>query len=162
MITHLLDLPYDHDKLLAEFDACGLDLYRPNKTKGESWFCTQEDWSTKTLSAECEEAERIRTHLENIFEVPVTAKFFKLREGGIVPPHVDHGHRCAINIVLSDDPAPIRYRDGTEETYECALINVAVRHEVLPGPERKMIKFQIGRLFYDEAIRRYSQKIYQY
>lgn len=154
-----LDFLFDRNKLLEEFDSAELELYRPNKSRGESWFCTQEDWATRTLNGEFPEVERLRLWLERKFEVPIVAKFFKLREGGAIPPHVDHGHRCAVNIVLSDEAAPIKYRDGTEEVYECALVNVAIRHEVPVGPERKMIKFQLGRLFFDEALKNYQSNI---
>lgn len=154
MLVNLdLEFYYDRDKLLKEFESVDLHTYRPNRTKGKNWFEKQYDWETLTLSGECEEAERLRKHFEHVFGVPVVAKFFKLREGCGVPPHVDQGHKCAINIVLSDDAAPIRYRDGTEYVYECALLNVNVRHEVLPGKERKMIKFQLGdKLYFNEAL----------
>lgn len=157
MIKHI-DLKYDKQKLIEEFDSTKKTLHRPSKEKSKSWFSEQESWRTATVEGQCEETERIRVELEKTFEVPVTAKFFKLEEGEGIPPHVDHGHRAAINIILSDDPAPIRYRGEEEVFYECAILNVAKRHEVLPGAERKMIKYQIGRLFFDDVIQLYSQK----
>lgn len=157
MIKHI-DLKYDKQKLIEEFDSTKKTLHRPSKEKSKSWFSEQESWRTATVEGQCEETERIRVELEKTFEVPVTAKFFKLEEGEGIPPHVDHGHRAAINIILSDDPAPIKYRGEEEVFYECAILNVAKRHEVLPGAERKMIKFQLGRLFFDDVIQMYSQK----
>jgi hypothetical protein len=157
MIKHI-DLKYDKQKLIEEFDSTKKTLHRPSKEKSKSWFSEQESWRTATVEGQCEETERIRVELEKTFEVPVTAKFFKLEEGEGIPPHVDHGHRAAINIILSDDPAPIRYRGEEEVFYECAILNVAKRHEVLPGAERKMIKYQIGRLFFDDVIQLYNQK----
>lgn len=157
MIKHI-DLKYNKEKLIKEFDSTKKKFHRPSKEKGKSWFSEQKSWETITLEGQCEETERIRLELEEIFNVPVTAKFFKLEKGEGIPPHVDHGHRAALNIILSDDPAPIKYRGEEEEFYQCAILNVAKRHEVLPGSERKMIKFQLGRLFFDDAIQLYSQK----
>lgn len=158
VMIHHIDLKYDKQKLISEFDSTSKTLHRPSKEKSKSWFSEQEAWETATLEGQCEETERIRLKLEKIFNVPVVAKFFKLKEGEAIPPHVDHGHRAAINIILSDDPAPIKYRGEDEVFYECAILNVAKRHEVLSGAERKMIKYQIGRLFFDDVIQLYNQK----
>jgi hypothetical protein len=156
MIKHI-DLCFDKQKLISEFNSTQMHLHRPQKQKAETWFSNQSSWETVTLGGQCEETERIRKHLENVFKVSVTAMFFKLEENVGIPPHVDHGHRSALNIILSDEPAPVKYRGEEEEVYDCAILNVARRHEVLPGPERKMIKFKLGNLFFEEAIQLYSQ-----
>ena len=78
--------------------------------------------------------------------------FFILIENVEIPPHKDMGHKACINIVLTDDPAPIKYKDYGEATYKNAILNVMKRHSVNAGPERKMIKFQLSNIYYQEAV----------
>ena len=37
-------------------------------------------------------------------------------------------HKACINIVLTEDPAPIKYKDYGEVTYTTAILNVMKRH----------------------------------
>ena len=65
MIKHI-DLKYDKQKLIEEFDSTKKTLHRPSKEKSKSWFSEQESWRTATVEGQCEETERIRVELEKI------------------------------------------------------------------------------------------------
>lgn len=149
MIKHL-DLKYDKDKLDTEFNSMLLEVYRPSRSKGVSWFDYQNDWYTKTLGNECQEVNRLRDLFTEIFNKKITAKFFRLKEGVEIPPHTDMGHKVCINIIL-EGSSPIMFRGGDTEYYNCAMINVAKRHSVPAGSKRKMVKFQIEDLFFSDA-----------
>jgi len=152
-MTHI-HFDYNKEALLKEFDNANLSVYTPSrKINEQSWFNKTDTWLTAVADEQSSEMYRIKCMLEDTFNEPVTAKFFLLKENEHIPPHKDMGHRVCINIVLSNDAAPVKFKDGPEESYECAMLNVFKRHEVLPGPERKMVKFQIGEnLFYRDAL----------
>ena len=46
----------------------------------------------------------------------------------------------------------IKYKDYGEVTYTTAILNVMKRHSVNAGSERKMIKFQLSDIYYNEAV----------
>ena len=150
MIKHL-ELPYNKEMLLSEFDTTQLEIYRPSKTRAATWFSTQNDWTTRTLEDECNEVLRLRTVFETIFDKEITPKFFKLAEGIGIPAHTDLGHKVCINIVLTGS-APVYFRSQGDCYYTCAMLNVAKRHSVPLGSERKMLKFQIADLYFAEAV----------
>ena len=102
------------------------------------------------LEDECNEVLRLRTVFETIFDKEITPKFFKLTEGTGIPAHTDLGHKVCINIVLTGS-APVHFRSHGDCYYTCAMLNVAKRHSVPPGSERKMLKFQIADLYFAEA-----------
>ncbi len=154
-ITHIA-LEYDAKALLGELNNAELVPYIPSRpTKGKTWFEDQVDWLTLTINdySQFPEAERIKDLLTSIYGFEPVGKFFQLSPNVEIPPHTDMGHRACLNIVLSKDPAPIVYRGHGEELYTCAILNVAKRHGVAAGPvTRKMIKFQLDNIFYDEAV----------
>jgi hypothetical protein len=153
-INHI-ELKYDKEALIKEFDSTELVPYTPSRqTKGETWFSYQPDWLTRTIDDYrfLPEMDKIREYIASVYGFEPVGKMFQLSENIEIPPHKDMGHRACINIVLSEDPAPVYYKDFGEITYTCAILNVARRHGVKSGPKRKMIKFQLGNLFYSEAV----------
>lgn len=67
--------------------------------------------------------------------------------------HVDIGTKCAVNIILSDDPAPITYESG-DHHYRQALINTSIPHTVRNGPvERVLFKISILEHTFEEVSR---------
>jgi hypothetical protein len=71
--------------------------------------------------------------------------------------HADYGTKCAINIILSDDAAPIIFEDVGEFNYTCALLNIQERHSVPSYPkERFLLKYSIFDVDYHEAVKRWN------
>ena len=150
-----IELNYDKELLLKEFDSAELIPYTPSRPiRGESWFSHQPDWLTLTVEnfTNFPEVKKIYDYISSIYQFEPTCKFFKLNENVEIPPHKDMGHKACINIVLTEDPAPIKYKDYGEVTYTTAILNVMKRHSVNAGPERKMIKFQLSDIYYNEAV----------
>lgn len=159
-LTHL-NLNYNKQQLLQEFEKRELDPYTPSRPpRGQSWFSHTTQWLTHTVTDFTDLPEMLCLYnmFAEMFDTEITAKYFKLLENVELPPHTDMGHRACINIVLSDDPAPVWYKDYGDETYTCAMLNVAKRHGVKPGPERKMIKFQLGNIYYADALDKWNQR----
>jgi len=154
MIEHL-DLQYNKVKLLSEFEDKDKDVFRPSKARAKTWFTEQQDWKVNTEWEPEGEAGRLQQLFMKIFDKQVIVKYFDLKENAEIPPHKDLGHRTCINIILDGD-APVCFRDGPEERYECAMLNVAKRHWVPAGSRRKMVKFIIFDLFFDEALERWN------
>ena len=115
----------------------------------------QEDWIVNTEWEPTGESGRLQKLFMKIFEKQVIVKYFDLKENAEIPAHKDLGHRSCINIIL-DGSAPVCFRNGPEETYECAMLNVSKRHWVPAGSRRKMVKFIIFDLFFDEAFERWN------
>jgi hypothetical protein len=160
LINHI-ELEYDKEALIKEFDSAKLIPYTPSRqTKGDTWFSYQPDWLTLTIEdySTFPEMLRLKNYVDSTYGFETIGKMFQLTENVEIPAHKDMGHRACVNIVLSEDPAPVYYKDFGEVTYTCAILNVARRHGVRSGPKRKMIKFQLGKLFYNEAVEIWNTK----
>jgi len=70
-------------------------------------------------------------------------RFLYTRPNFFLKTHKDFSTQCAVNILLSDDPAPINI-EGVDYHYTQALINVQKEHSVTNGSkERVLFKFSI-------------------
>jgi hypothetical protein len=70
-------------------------------------------------------------------------RFYFQEPGSFLDWHTDINTLCSVNMVLSDDPAPISFRSG-EMYYRQALLNTTVPHAVKNGPtERILFKISI-------------------
>ena len=70
-----------------------------------------------------------------------------------IAEHKDLTHKCAINIILSDEYGPIVI-DNKKIYYDCALINTQKNHSVPAFKnDRKILKFGIRDIGYEEAAR---------
>ena len=70
-------------------------------------------------------------------------RFLYTRPNFFLKTHKDISTQCAVNILLSDDPAPINI-EGVDYYYTLALINVQIPHSVTNGSkERVLFKISI-------------------
>lgn len=69
--------------------------------------------------------------------------------------HTDINTLCSVNMVLSDDPAPITFEDGVQ-FYEQALLNVQIPHAVVNGPNARIL-FKIS--IFNETFDQVAEKI---
>jgi hypothetical protein len=70
-------------------------------------------------------------------------RFLYTKPNFFLKTHKDFSTQCAVNILLSDDPAPINI-EGVDYYYTQALINVQKEHSVTNGSkERVLFKFSI-------------------
>ena len=97
-------------------------------------------------------------HIDKImhdFEVDGSPRFYWLEPFGYIPQHVDNGTQCSINLIISENPAPITVA-GVDYTYRQALLNTALPHSVRNGEdERIMLKISI----FDETYESLSARI---
>lgn len=92
------------------------------------------------------------------FGVEGKPRFYWLKENFILPEHVDYNTTCAINFVLSDNPAPVSFGDK-EYIYTMAILNTTVPHSVRNGPaERLLFKISIFDETYEDLINRIKFK----
>jgi hypothetical protein len=98
------------------------------------------------------------SHIDKImrdFEVDGSPRFYWLEPFATIPQHVDNGTQCSINLILTENPAPITV-DGIDYTYQQALLNTTVPHSVTNGDtERIMLKISI----FDETYESLSARI---
>ena len=138
-----LQIDFDKEKVLQEISTLTLS---PNKSntwwrgrneevrtffrEGTSWLKAE---ITNTLLPEI---KRLKDFLNaDVVEV------FNQKANSKLPRHTDFPIRCGVNILLSDDVAPITL-DGVDKNYKTALIDLTQPHEVKAYPkDRLLLKF---------------------
>lgn len=91
------------------------------------------------------------------FGVNARPRFYLLKANEVLPYHDDRDTTCAINFILSDEPAPISFMD-TKNThyYKTALLNTTLGHGVWNGPKDRLI-FKLS--VFDEDFETVKHKI---
>lgn len=69
-------------------------------------------------------------YLNNYFDIKSSPKFYILDANTSLAMHVDQDTTCALNFVLSDNPAPVRFKSGNSYYYKTALLNTSIKHAV--------------------------------
>jgi hypothetical protein len=88
------------------------------------------------------------------------AKFYKQHAYHSVPPHTDIDTLCCINILISEDNAPVNFEDWGDFTYHCALLDVTQRHSIISWQEeRHVLKFSIFDRTYNQALEEFKDYI---
>jgi hypothetical protein len=75
-------------------------------------------------------------------------------------PHIDFDSKCCVNILLSDDPAPINIEDIDYE-YSAALINIERVHSVRTDDQKRVfLKLSVKDKDFDQVLKeiRYVQE----
>jgi hypothetical protein len=92
------------------------------------------------------------------FEVDGRPRFYWLDPYAVIPEHVDNGTQCSINLIITDDPAPITI-NGCNYVYRQALLDTTVPHSVVNGnKERVMLKISIFDETFDQLAARIKYK----
>jgi hypothetical protein len=95
-------------------------------------------------------------YLAQHFDINASPKFYILDANTSLVMHVDQDTTCAINFVLSDNPAPVRFKSGNSYFYKTALLNTSVKHAVdKTDSDRILFKLSIK----DEPFGSVKQKI---
>ena len=166
----LVDLVYDQNKILNEMESFPFHPFNdlgPSQT-GETkipkghWFDNPPTW----LQSHCEEHKLDKnSEIKNVYEQlrnmlktkVIKARFYKQLKNSELPMHYDmKATRCTVNIILSDDYAPITFEEYGDITYKAALLNLQKKHAVKAHPkERLLIKFSMTDIEYEDALRNY-------
>ena len=162
-----VDLSYDKTKLLDEMDnvtfapmnftRAGRGTSGIEKPPHNSWFHNPPTWLQGHVLDEYPEINRVQTQICNLLECrDIRPRYYKQEKNTEVPMHNDRGTFCAINIMLSDNAAPIIFKYLGEIKYECALLNIRKHHAVPSFPEeRVLLKFSIFDVSYKDALSNY-------
>jgi hypothetical protein len=143
----LLDYPLDNATLLQSAENARLSAEPYTDSRYPS--LRKEDWYIGRYTDK---------HVDKImrdFEVDGSPRFYWLEPFADIPQHVDNGTQCSINLILTENPAPITV-DGVDYTYRQALLNTALPHSVRNGEdERIMLKISM----FDETYESLSARI---
>ena len=140
----LLDLPIQYPTLLEEFHKVkdNIDIYTDVRGGiNNNWKIVRHVFPYAT--------EIIKNlDLENY---DVRPRFYILDKNTTLSPHTDLGTECAINILLSQNNAPINI-EGIDYKYKQALINTQLMHSVSNLNEDRIIfKLSIMNLSFTDA-----------
>lgn len=134
---YLYDLPIEIQK-----EWC-LSIYHDVKDKEEIYnddqHGTVEDWKVIRLP-HFDYADEIMEDLGLIdFVTDYRPRFYLLKANTILKKHVDFGTQCSLNFVLSDNAAPVTFEDTNKFYYSNSLFNTSLAHEVVNGPEDRIL-----------------------
>ena len=65
-------------------------------------------------------------------------RFYWLEPNAVIPEHVDNGTLCAVNFVLTENPAPVNF-SGEKYTYKVGVLDTTKPHSVVNGPEERIL-----------------------
>lgn len=133
-----LDYIFPKDILLEEFDKLLKGRYEIQESGREDQF----DGFWLLFSNDV--TEKIAKQFIDYYDIPTNkyiVNFLLIEAGKELPWHADQeGSMCAINCILTSDPAPIEFEDG-EVYYDTALVDVRSLHRVSARPyDRKVFR----------------------
>jgi len=136
-----LNISFDKQKVIDEIDTLKLKPGHSNnwwraKTEESKKFWYKTDTWLKTIIEDTSNLPEI-ARLNSIFECDIIYVYKQLANSKL-PRHRDYDIITAVNILLSDDVAPITFDHG-DEYYKNALIDVSQVHSVKPHPEDRLL-----------------------
>lgn len=171
-VTHL-DIEYNKDILLMISDEVKykpftaktrlteeelryrFDGYDNKMAQKNFFFDDNNGWLIGQTVNGYKEVDRLVEYAKSkLGDVEIKPRFYVQRKDVYVPEHKDIKTECAINILLSDDCAPITYKDFGDIYYKCALINTQEIHSVKTDTERILFKLSIMDMKYEIAASR--------
>ena len=93
----------------------------------------------KTKEADSSYALEISKYFNELIDMPCYPRFFIYLKGLKMPWHKDVLTQCSINLLLTDNPDPIRFQAG-EEIYTVALLNTQALHSVHTTKDRYLFR----------------------
>jgi hypothetical protein len=142
--NNLYKFSYDYNQEFLLSEATDLDGYFPfvdPLTKN-----TINDWLIKHVKKDNSYGWKICEHFTKITGMKCKPRFYDQKKGFTLPFHKDRGTKCSINIVLSDDPDPILFRDQ-KVLYKIGLLNTEAEHSVIATKQRLLYKLS----FFDNS-----------
>lgn len=127
------------------------DIYSASMEQVEAYGDPQHGPVRDWFITRVEDDEYISS-IKKAFRIPnAKPRFYRLKANASLPEHVDMGTKCSINVLLSDEPAPIII-EGREFYYTSCLLNTQRNHYVVNGPiDRLLFKLSILDQEFDEV-----------
>lgn len=142
----------DHNICIFDypFDIEILKLYWDNQ-QFEGYTDKRYDKTLETWRISRSEMFPYAQELCNLFNIKNgKPRFYMLEKNSILPMHTDLNTTCSLNIVLSDNPAPVKFEDR-EYTYKSCILNTTHMHGVEnKGDDRELFKISIFDQSFDE------------
>ena len=96
------------------------------------------------------------------FDIKGKPRFYWLEPYAEIPTHTDNGTRCSLNLVLTEDAAPIQIGHENEMktyNYEVALLNTTIPHSVLNNDKQRiMLKISVFDDFFETVNAKINSK----
>lgn len=158
--VHNIDLDYNKEKLIAEAEKLNFKPFELPKVYN-SWFDYTPTWLQGMVidGDELPEVSRLGSIISaKTGTLDIRPRFYRQEENTELPMHSDNGTLCSINIILSEEAAPIVFEEGGEFSYDCAILNIQERHSVPAYPkERFLLKYSIFDIDYNEVVKRWNK-----
>ena len=150
--THLnLDINYNLLRFQADFAP-----FKPLRIKKEdaqdTFFEYAPTWQFGRIDEPIGHMKDLYDYFKELFDDRILINYLRQDANTEVPMHADSGTICAVNIIVSDNAAPITFENIGDVEYKCALINTQQRHMVKPFPEdRYLLKYSMKSKTYEEC-----------
>ena len=160
MITEI-KISFDEQKVIDEISTLDLQPghsknYWRARTEEMKQFWYKTDTWLKTIIEDTSDLPEI-ARLNSIFECDIIYVYKQLANS-FLPRHRDYDIITAVNMLLTDEVAPITFDHG-DEYYKNALIDVSQIHSVKPHPkDRLLLKFAWHKKTFEEAEQELKQK----
>lgn len=125
-----------------------------NTLDGLKVFGSQ-DYGVDTDSAVFKEAKRFCKHFN--IEDDILVQYMWMDKNFDLSWHVDDATRCrsSVNVIMSDNPAPVSFREG-DFFYKCAALDVMQEHSVSnDNNERVLMRISFRTLTHDKLVNDY-------
>lgn len=106
-------------------------------------------------------ALELTKRFENILQCNIKPRFYIQQKGFTLPPHIDRGTTCCINIVLKGEKNPIIFHINNKQyahVYDMAILDVTKKHEVTASNEERIL-FKMS--IFDKSFSQIVKKWYQ-
>ena len=157
MSMRLYHFDYEYDKQTLLEEAKQLEGYKPFVDPHPQSDFDFNDWQIKYVCLEEDlfpYAIKVATYFQDLLDVKIKPRFYYQKPNFTLPFHQDRGTLCSINLVLTENPAPIAFEDGIEY-YRVALLNTQARHSITTKEtERRLYKLSIKDYTYQEIKKR--------
>lgn len=160
MITEI-NISFDKQKVIDEISTLDLQPGHSNnwwraKTEESKRFWYKTDTWLKTIIEDTSNLPEI-ARLNSIFKCDITY-IYKQLANSFLPRHRDYDIITAVNILLSEETAPITFDHG-DEYYKHALIDVSQVHSVKAYPkDRLLLKYAWHKKTFEEVKNELTEK----
>ena len=129
-----LNIKYDEKELFKEGDKLTFKEFAPTHCYFRS------TWLKAALKKDFDMFPHINRLYKNFTGSIVRA--YRQKANSSVHMHIDPATLCSINIIVSEDNAPVIFEEFGEIYYKCALFNTSLNHAVpAHNKERLLLKF---------------------
>lgn len=149
-MVYVFDYPFDMEELNRKYYTMDFEVYKDSRL--------DYTWPTWRI-AKVEDDWDYANELCNYFGIDAQPRFYFLGANTRLGPHTDNKTLCSINVILSDDNAPVIVNDQ-EFYYKSCLLNCQELHGVPSYPtDRRLFKLSIFNETWDQVYDKIKDKV---